>query len=40
MGKNNDWYCYDNEDIYTVNFNDIINNGFPVVLFYHKLIKK
>ena len=40
MGKNNDWYCYDNENIYPVTFQEIKNNGFPVVLFYHKLLKK
>ena len=40
MGKNNDWYCYDNENIYPVTFQEIKNNGFPVVLFYHKLVKK
>ena len=37
MGKNNDWYCYDDENVYPVSFEDIKNNGYPVVLFYHKL---
>ena len=37
--KNNDWYCYDDENVYSVDFNDIVNNGYPLVLFYHKLIK-
>jgi ubiquitin C-terminal hydrolase len=40
MGKNNDWYCYDNENIYPVTFQQIKNNGIPIVLFYHKLIRK
>ena len=40
MGKKNDWYCYDNENVYSVTFDDIKNNGYPVVLFYHKLTKK
>ena len=40
MGKNNDWYCYDDENIYPVTFQEIKNNGFPVILFYHKIIKK
>ena len=39
-GKNNDWCCYDNENIYPVTFQEIKNNGFPVILFYHKLNKK
>ena len=40
MGKKNDWYCYDNENVYSVTFDDIKNNGYPVALFYHKLTKK
>ena len=40
MGKNNDWFCYDNENVYPVTFQEIKNNGFPVVLIYHKLLKK
>ena len=40
MGKNNEWYCYDNENVYPVSFQDIQNNGFPIVLFYHKLTQK
>ena len=40
MGKNNDWYCYDNENVYQVSFEDIKNNGYPVVLFYHKMTQK
>ena len=40
MGKNNDWCCYDNENIYPVTFQEIKNNGIPVVLFYHKIIRK
>ena len=40
IGKNNDWYCYDNENVYPVTFQEIKNNGFPVVLIYHKLVKK
>ena len=40
MGKNHDWFCYDNENVYPVTFQEIKNNGFPVVLIYHKLIKK
>ena len=40
MGKNNDWYCYDDENVYPVSFQDIKNNGYPVVLFYHKLTQK
>ena len=39
MGKNNDWYCYDDENVYSVSFQDIKNNGYPIILFYHKLIK-
>ena len=34
MGKNNDWYCYDDENVYPVSFQDIKNNGYPIVLFY------
>ena len=37
MGKNNVWYCYDNENVYPIDFKDIKNNGYPVLLFYHKL---
>ena len=40
MTKNSDWYCYDNENVYPVTFQEITNNGYPVVLFYHKLVKK
>ena len=40
MGKNHDWFCYDNENVYPVTFQEIKNNGFPVVLIYHKLVKK
>ena len=40
MGKNNDWYCYDDENVYPTTFQEIKNNGFPIVLIYHKLIKK
>ena len=40
MGKNNDWYCYDDENVCPVTFQEIKNNGFPIVLIYHKLIKK
>ena len=40
MGKNNDWYCYENENVYQVSFQDIKDNGFPIVLFYHKLTQK
>ena len=40
MGKKNDWYCYEDENVYSVTFDDIKNNGYPVVLFYHKLTKK
>ena len=40
MGKNNDWYCYDDENVYPVSFQDIKNNGYPTVLFYIKLTQK
>ena len=40
MGKNNVWFCYDNEDVYPVEFKDIKNNGHPIILFYHKIFKK
>ena len=40
MGKNNDWYCYDDENVYPVSFQDIKNNGYPIVLFYIKLTQK
>ena len=40
MGKRGDWYCYEDENVYSVNFENIKNNGYPVVLFYHKLTKK
>ena len=40
MGKNNDWYCYDDENVYSVSFQDIKNNGYPIILFYHKLVQK
>ena len=40
MGKKNDWYCYEDENVYSVTFDDIKNNGYPVALFYHKLTKK
>jgi ubiquitin C-terminal hydrolase len=40
VGKKSDWYCYDNENIYPVTFEEIKNNGFPVILFYHKLVRK
>ena len=40
IGKNNDWYCYDDENVYPVTLQEIKNNGFPVALFYHKLIRK
>ena len=40
MGKKSDWYCYEDENVYSVTFDDIKNNGYPVVLFYHKLTKK
>ena len=40
MSKNNVWYCYDDENVYPVEFKDIQNNGFPILLFYHKIFKK
>ena len=40
MGKKSDWCCYEDENVYTVSLDDIKNNGYPVVLFYHKLTKK
>ena len=40
MGKNNEWYCYFDENVYPVSFQDIKNNGYPVALFYQKLISK
>jgi len=40
MGKNGDWYCYDDDNIYPVSFEDIKNNEHPVALFYHKLTQK
>ena len=40
MGKNNDWYCYDDENVYQSSFQDIKNNGYPIILFYHKLKQK
>ena len=40
MGKKNDWYCYDDENVYQSSFQDIKNNGYPILLFYHKLKQK
>ena len=40
MGKKGDWCCYEDENVDTVSLDDIKNNGYPVVLFYHKLTKK
>ena len=40
MSKNNVWYCYDDENVYPVDFKDIKTGGFPILLFYHKMIKK
>ena len=40
MSKNNVWYCYDNENVYPVDFKDIKTNGFPILLFYHKMPNK
>ena len=40
MGKRSDWYCYEDENVYSVTLDDIKNNGYPVALFYHKLTKK
>ena len=40
MGKNNEWYCYDDENVYPTSFQDITNNGYPIILFYHKLTQK
>ena len=39
-GKNNEWHCYDDENVYPVSFQDIKNIGYPIVLFYHKLTGK
>ena len=40
MGKNNDWYCYNDENVYPVSFQDIKNNGYPIALFYQKIDPK
>jgi len=40
MSKDEQWYCYENENIYLANFKDIQNNGYPIILFYHKILKK
>ena len=40
MGKNNDWYCYNDENVYPVSFQDIKNNGYPIALFYQKILPK
>ena len=41
VGKNNEWHCYEDENIYPVSFQDIKTSiGYPIVLFYHKLIDK
>jgi ubiquitin C-terminal hydrolase len=37
IGKNDEWQCYDDENIYPVSFQDMKNIGYPTVLFYHKL---
>ena len=39
MSKNNVWYCYDNENVYPLDFKDVKTNGFPILLFYHKMPK-
>ena len=40
MNKDEQWYCYDNENVYHADFKDIRNNGYPIILFYHKILKK
>ena len=40
MSQNNVWYCYDDENVYPVDFKDIENKGYPILLFYHKIFKK
>ena len=40
MGKNNDWYSYNNENVYPVSFKDIKNKGYPIALFYQKILPK
>ena len=40
MGKSNDWNCYNDENVYPVSFEDIKNSGYPIALFYQKIISK
>ena len=40
MSKNNVWYCYDDDNVYPIDFKDIQKNGYCIALFYHKLFKK
>jgi ubiquitin C-terminal hydrolase len=40
MGKNNEWFCYNDETVYQIAFQDIKNTGYTVALFYHKAVQK
>ena len=40
MNKDDQWYCYDNENVYLADFKDIQNNGYPIILLYHKILRK
>ena len=40
VGKNGEWYCYSDENVYPITFQDILTNGYPVALFYQKLVQK
>ena len=37
MNKDGDWYCYDDDNVYIRDFDNIKKRGFPIVLFYHKI---
>ena len=40
MNKDDQWYCYDNENVFHADFKDIRNNGYPIILLYHKILRK
>ena len=40
MNKDEQWYCYDNENVYHADFKDIRSNGYPIILLYHKILRK
>ena len=40
MEKNGDWYSYEDENVNLTNLQQIKNTGLPVILIYHKILKK